>query len=134
MLKRSAARRTVSAWKRVSSRNVERAQTIVQPAIIVTRLVQLFMRRRHFIGQSVLVSAILDSKVYRSLAYQSSCNYSAKRRDAQDIALGGEAGYCTRRSPSDTGSKFRHGISFPFQSDSSLYYVAGSHFIIEMNV
>lgn len=68
----------------------------LQPAITVTRLLRLFMQRRHFIGQSVLVSAILDSKVHRSAAYQPTHNYSPKRR--RDIAIGGEDGCYRERS------------------------------------
>lgn len=48
------------------------------------------MRRRHFIGQNVLVSAILDSKVHRRRAYQPAEQHSPKRR--RDIAIGGEDG------------------------------------------
>lgn len=68
----------VSVRRCISWRNV-RAQMIVRPTITVTKLVQLFMHDRHFIGQSVLVSAILDSKVYRSSAYQPTRNCSPKR-------------------------------------------------------
>lgn len=53
-------------------------------------IVPLFMRRWHFIGQDVLVSAILDSKVYRRLAYQPAEQHSPKR--GRDIAIGGEDG------------------------------------------
>ncbi|KOC62015.1 hypothetical protein WH47_01807, partial [Habropoda laboriosa] len=94
----------------------------------VTRLVQLFMQRGHFIGQSVLVSAVLDSKVYRNSAYQPSRYYSPKRQ--RDIAIGGEDGCCTRRSHSDTRSKFRLGISFPLEPDTSFYYIKGSPLFI----
>lgn len=48
------------------------------------------MHRRHFIGQDVLVSAILDSKVHRRRAYQPTEQHSPKR--GRDIAIGGEDG------------------------------------------
>ncbi|KYM99750.1 hypothetical protein ALC62_09368 [Cyphomyrmex costatus] len=53
-------------------------------------VVPLFMHRRHFIGQVVLVSAILDSKVHRKRAYQPAEQHSPKR--GRDIAIGGEDG------------------------------------------
>ncbi|KYQ58916.1 hypothetical protein ALC60_02072 [Trachymyrmex zeteki] len=53
-------------------------------------VVPLFMHRRHFIGQDVLVSAILDSKVHRRRAYQPAEQHSPKR--GRDIAIGGEDG------------------------------------------
>ncbi|KYN16100.1 hypothetical protein ALC57_11625 [Trachymyrmex cornetzi] len=53
-------------------------------------VVPLFMYRRHFIGQDVLVSAILDSKVHRRRAYQPAEQHSPKR--GRDIAIGGEDG------------------------------------------
>lgn len=59
-------------------------------AIIAGGVVTLFMHRRHFIGQDVLVSAILDSKVHRRRAYQPAEQHSPKR--GRDIAIGGEDG------------------------------------------
>lgn len=59
-------------------------------AIITSSIVLLFMHRRHFIGQDVLVSAILDSKVHRRRAYQPAEQHSPKR--GRDIAIGGEDG------------------------------------------
>ncbi|EGI67142.1 hypothetical protein G5I_04298 [Acromyrmex echinatior] len=56
----------------------------------VSWVVLLFMHRRHFIGQDVLVSAILDSKVHRRRAYQPAEQHSPKR--GRDIAIGGEDG------------------------------------------
>ncbi|KYN36894.1 hypothetical protein ALC56_08685 [Trachymyrmex septentrionalis] len=53
-------------------------------------VVLLFMHQRHFIGQDVLVSAILDSKVHRRRAYQPAEQHSPKR--GRDIAIGGEDG------------------------------------------
>lgn len=47
---------------------------IALTAIIASGIVPLFMHRRHFIGQDVLVSAILDSKVHRRRAYQPPSN------------------------------------------------------------
>lgn len=90
-----------------------RVQMTVQPTITVTRLVQLFMHRRHFIGQNVLVSAILDSKVHRSSAFQPTCNCSPKRW--RDIAIGGE-------DHSVIQDQNYLGISFPLCSDTSLSF------------
>jgi len=63
---------------------------IILTVIIASRVVPLFMHRRHFIGQDVFVSAILDSKVHRRRAYQPAEQHSPKR--GRDIAIGGEDG------------------------------------------
>lgn len=75
---------------RVHNDKIAEAPMILLTAIIASGLAPLFMHRRHFIGQDVLVSAILDSKVHRRRAYQPAEQHSPKR--GRDIAIGGEDG------------------------------------------
>lgn len=86
---------------------------IALTAIIVSGIVPLFMHRRHFIGQDVLVSAILDSKVHRRRAYQPPSNTRQSAGEILRLAVKTVAARTVDlRATAEVGSK-ASGIPIP---------------------